>query len=48
MDLLATASRPDAVRLRDITFTLAPGEMLGLVGVDGNGQAELVQTLARL
>ncbi len=32
---------PDAVALRDITFTLRPGEILGFAGVDGNGQAEL-------
>ena len=35
----------DAVALPDISFTLAPGEILGVAGVDGNGQAELAQAL---
>ncbi len=45
---LATAPRPDAVALREITFTLRPGEILGFAGVDGNGQAELAQALTGL
>ena len=28
-------------RLSDITFTLREGEILGIAGVDGNGQCEL-------
>ena len=27
--------------LRDVSFSLQPGETLGFAGVDGNGQAEL-------
>ena len=45
---LATAPQPDAVALHDISFTLAPGEILGVAGVDGNGQAELAQALTGL
>ena len=32
-------------RLRDITFSIAPGEILGVAGVEGNGQRELVEVL---
>ncbi len=45
---LDTAPEKDAVALRDITFTLRPGEILGVAGVDGNGQAELAQALTGL
>jgi len=45
---LTTAPQPDAVALRDISFMLTPGEILGFAGVDGNGQAELAQALTGL
>lgn len=45
---LSTAPRLDAVALQNISFTLAPGEILGFAGVDGNGQAELAQALTGL
>ena len=45
---LATAPGKDTTPLRDISFTLAPGEILGVAGVDGNGQAELAGALAGL
>ncbi len=32
--------------LRDVTFTVAAGEVLGVAGVDGNGQSELEAVLA--
>ena len=35
-------------RLQDATFTLRGGEILALAGIDGNGQAELCDTLAGL
>jgi ABC-type uncharacterized transport system ATPase subunit len=51
-----SSSRPDEVRLaaRDLTgpglstltFDVHSGEILGIAGVDGNGQIELVETLA--
>ena len=31
--------------LADITFTIHAGEVLGIAGVEGNGQAELVETI---
>jgi simple sugar transport system ATP-binding protein len=34
--------------LDDISFTLAPGEIAGVAGVDGNGQRELVEVMARI
>src|SRR5271170_1649879 len=55
---VANARPPGAVRLsvRDLsapglaplTFDLRAGEILGVAGVDGNGQLELVETLAGL
>ncbi len=36
------------VPLREISFDLRPGEILGVTGVDGNGQDELVAALAGL
>jgi len=35
-------------RLRDVSFTVRAGEVLGVAGVDGNGQAELEEVLAGL
>ncbi len=35
----------DRVVLDDITFTIHRGEVLGLAGVEGNGQAELVEAI---
>jgi general nucleoside transport system ATP-binding protein len=34
--------------LTDVTFDLRQGEILGIAGVDGNGQAELAETIAGL
>ena len=32
----------------DVSFTLAPGEILGIAGVEGNGQTELIEAIAGL
>ena len=32
----------------DVTFDVAPGEILGIAGVEGNGQTELIEALAGL
>ena len=34
--------------LRDVAFELRPGEVLGIAGIDGNGQSALVESLAGL
>ncbi len=39
---------PSGTSLRDISFTLHAGEVLGIAGVDGNGQRELFEVLAGL
>jgi simple sugar transport system ATP-binding protein len=35
----------DVEKLKNISFHINPGEILGVVGVEGNGQAELVELL---
>lgn len=45
---LATRSDNGSTALRDVTFTVAHGEILGFAGVDGNGQTELAQALTGL
>lgn len=41
-------NRSETKRLDNITFQVHEGEILGFAGVDGNGQAELVQCLTGL
>jgi simple sugar transport system ATP-binding protein len=36
------------VRLHDVSLSVAPGEILGIAGVEGNGQTELVEAIAGL
>ena len=45
--LTVTGARRTAV-VDDVTFSIAPGEILGIAGVEGNGQTELVEALAGL
>jgi simple sugar transport system ATP-binding protein len=44
--VVANARRADAVR--DISFRISPGEILGIAGVEGNGQTELIEAIAGL
>ena len=44
--VVANARRADAVR--DISFTISPGEIVGIAGVEGNGQTELIEAIAGL
>ena len=37
-----------ALRVRDVSFTVRAGEIVGIAGVAGNGQSELLETLAGL
>jgi general nucleoside transport system ATP-binding protein len=43
---IATAAHPGECALRDVSFDLWPGEVLGIAGVDGNGQKHLAEVLA--
>ena len=45
---LSVCGRNQALAVKDVSFELRQGEILGLAGVDGNGQMELVQALAGL
>ena len=45
--LTVTGARRTAV-VDDVTFSIAPGEILGIAGVEGNGQTELIEALAGL
>src|SRR5207244_13634556 len=46
-DITALSDR-DRPALRGLTFTLSRGEILGVAGVDGNGQPELAEVLTGL
>ncbi len=48
VEALALASLDPADRLTDVTFTVHAGEILGLAGVEGNGQRGLVGVLTGL
>ncbi len=43
---LSTAATPRELRLSGISFAVQPGEILGIAGVDGNGQRQLAEALA--
>lgn len=45
-DDLVVPAGPGTTGLRGLTLTTRPGEVLGIVGVEGNGQHELVEVLA--
>jgi simple sugar transport system ATP-binding protein len=44
--VVANAGRVDAVK--DVSFSISPGEILGIAGVEGNGQTELIEAIAGL
>ena len=46
-DLHVTGVRRNAV-VNGVSFSIAPGEILGIAGVEGNGQTELIEALAGL
>ena len=48
IDALTYRDRNGAVRLDEITVEIRPGEILGIAGVEGNGQSELGLILAGL
>jgi ABC-type uncharacterized transport system ATPase subunit len=52
LSITASASsrqlRRDRLRLDDVSFDVAAGEIVGVAGVEGNGQTELIEALAGL
>jgi simple sugar transport system ATP-binding protein len=46
MSALATDAQAGEAALREVSFDLWPGEVLGIAGVDGNGQKHLAEVLA--
>jgi simple sugar transport system ATP-binding protein len=45
---LTVASGRGHEAVSDVTFAIAPGEIFGIAGVEGNGQSELVEAIAGL
>ena len=45
---LVVEGRDEARRLDGVSFTVRAGEIVGVAGVEGNGQTELIETLAGL
>ncbi len=45
---LVVAGARRAAVVDDVSFSIAPGEILGVAGVEGNGQTELIEALAGL
>ena len=45
---LAVGSRVGEQAVRGVSFEIAPGEIFGIAGVEGNGQSELVEAIAGL
>lgn len=48
VDGLGVVDGAGVTRLRDVSFTVRAGEIVGLAGVSGNGQSELLEVLAGL
>jgi general nucleoside transport system ATP-binding protein len=46
-NLLVTGFRK-SYEVDDVSFTVRPGEILGIAGVEGNGQSELIEAIAGL
>jgi simple sugar transport system ATP-binding protein len=48
VDHLVVENARRLVAVHDVSFTIAPGEILGVAGVEGNGQTELLEAIAGL
>lgn len=48
LDHVSTHATPGRGALHEVSFTLNSGEIIGIAGVDGNGQAELAELLLGL
>jgi simple sugar transport system ATP-binding protein len=45
---VSVRSARGTIAVNDVSFTVAPGEILGIAGVEGNGQTELIEAIAGL
>ena len=45
VDRLKVCKNRDQLAVKDVSFNISRGEILGIAGVDGNGQVELVQAI---
>ena len=48
IDGLTVASDRNTLAVNNLSFAIAPGEVFGIAGVEGNGQTELLEALAGL
>jgi len=48
VDDLWTSGEKEISRIRGISFNLRSGEILGIAGIDGNGQSELIEAITGL
>ena len=48
VDRLSVRGDRGTMVITDLSFTVAPGEILGIAGVEGNGQTELLEAIAGL
>ena len=48
VDHLSVRGDRGTMVINDLSFTVAPGEILGIAGVEGNGQTELLEAIAGL
>jgi ABC-type uncharacterized transport system ATPase subunit len=46
LDAVTVEPRPGEIGVRDVSLDVRPGEILGVAGVDGNGQRELAEAIA--
>jgi general nucleoside transport system ATP-binding protein len=45
LDNMSVSAASGGMSLRNLSLTLRPGELVGIAGVDGNGQTELIEIL---
>ena len=48
MKHIRTAIRPGRMPLKDVSLVIREGEIVGVAGVDGNGQSDLGEVIAGL
>lgn len=45
---LWTSGEKETSKIRDVSFSVHEGEVLGIAGIDGNGQSEIIEAIAGL